>query len=347
MSTGSQICNVVIAGIGGASLGTELAKCLRLSRGYKVIGADVSPTAFGLYDENFDSTFLIDRDNYIEEIIRVCRQNNAEFVVPGGEQPMTLLGAANEQLLEAGVRLIGNSPEIIGVFSNKIRASEYLSEAGVATPRTAIADLPGALELVGLPCVIKPATGSGGSASVFFATNADEALTYAQFIRRSGTVPLAQEYIDAGSGEFTVGVLSLPNGQVAGSIGLRRTLDAKLSVSYRGRGGLISSGYSQGHIGEYALVRQQAEAIALAIGSRGPINVQGRMRGDVFVPFEINPRFSASTYLRAMAGFNELDVFIRFTRDGEYPKLPPIRYGWYLRSLTERFVSDTQLKTGA
>ena len=75
---------------------------------------------------------------------------------------------------------------------------------------------------------------------------------------------------------------------------------------------MISSGYSRGHIGPYEEICSTASAIAEAVGSRGPLNIQGRIDADgCFVPFELNPRFSASTYLRTLAGFNEVDHFIK------------------------------------
>ena len=125
---------------------------------------------------------------------------------------------------------------------------------------------------------------------------------------------------------------------------MRRELNAKLSLAYRGRGGIVSSGYSQGHIGEYPSVCRQAEQIAGTIGSRGPINIQGRVRGGTLLPFEINPRFSASTYLRAMAGFNEVDAMLRYLALGVEPRRPVIRPGWYLRSLTEQYVPEDGLR---
>jgi carbamoyl-phosphate synthase large subunit len=168
-------------------------------------------------------------------------------------------------------------------------------------------------------------------------------MIYAEFIRRSGTQPIAQEYVDITEGEFTIGVLSLPNRQVVGSIALRRELSAKLSVAYRGRGGVISSGYSQGYIDEYPEFCRQAEHIAMVIGSGGPVNVQGRVRDGVLLPFEINPRFSASAYLRALAGFNEIDIFLRYLESGEKPRQVETRTGWYLRSLTETFVPPEEV----
>jgi carbamoyl-phosphate synthase large subunit len=195
-----------------------------------------------------------------------------------------------------------------------------------------------------MPCIIKPATGSGGSAMVFFAIDIAEALTYADYIRRTGGFPLAQEYISPDEGEFTVGVLSLPSGEVVGSIALRRSLDSKLSVLSRGRGGLVSSGYSQGYIGDFQSIRKRAEAIASAVGSCGALNIQGRVRDGEFIPFEINPRLSASTYLRAMAGFNEVDLLLQHLAFNKPIQFEPLREGWYLRSLTEQYVTPQDMK---
>lgn len=335
---------VMIAGVGGASLGTEISKSLSLVGGYEIYGCDISATAYGLYDEGFSRTWLISRDEYVTNVLNACKQSGARFLIPGGEQPMSLLGSASKIIKNAGIHLLANSSEVIELFSNKEKTFECLVKCGISVPKTiairSIADF----EHVGLPCIVKPSTGSGGSAGVFFAVSVDEAMIYAEFISRTGIQPVAQEYIGDDDGEFTIGVLSLQNGAVVGSIAMRRVLDAKLSVAYRGRGGVISSGYSQGYIGEFDNLCRQAENIALAIGSCGPINIQGRVRDGVLLPFEINPRFSASTYLRAMAGFNEVDILIQYVLNGVIPETLSIKTGWYLRSLTEKYVNDKSIK---
>ena len=40
------------------------------------------------------------------------------------------------------------------------------------------------------------------------------------------------------------------------------------------------------------------------------------------------------------AGFNEVDALLRYLCTGETVEKPDIRPGWYLRSLTEKFVPD-------
>ena len=329
---------VMIAGVGGASLGTEIQKCLQLAGNYRIFGCDISKTSYGLYDPKFEKTFHIESDNYIENVINSCKLAGADYLVPGGEQPMTILGEASERLAQEGIILLGNSQEVIQLFSDKKKTFELLSNAGISIPKTIAIENEDCLMDIGLPCIVKPSTGTGGSASVFFAVSVSEAMIYADFIRRNGSIPIAQEYINENEGEFTIGVLSLPNKKVVGSVALRRTLEAKLSVSYRGRGGLISSGYSQGYIGDYHNLCSQAEKIAEVIGSCGPINIQGRVRDGKLFPFEINPRFSASTYLRAMAGFNEVDMFLDYLITKDIPTRKKIKPGWYLRSLTETYV---------
>lgn len=339
MSRVIQKTAVMIAGIGGASLGTEVLKALQLTGTYEIYGCDISPTAYGLHQAGFAATFLVDRDDYVGKVLRACQEAGARYLIPGGEQPMSILSGAVNELEDANVTLVSNSREVVEGFSDKGETFRRLSAAGIPIPRTLSLESGADVQEIGLPCIIKPATGSGGSVSVFFARTAEEAAVYAEFIRRNGAVPVAQEYINDAEGEFTVGVLSLPDGHIVGSIALRRVLDAKLSVAYRGHGGVISSGYSQGYIDGFEGICAQAETIAAAVGSRGPINVQGRVRNGVLLPFEINPRFSASTYLRAMAGFNEVDLFLRYLISGEHCRGPEIRPGWYLRSLTEQYVA--------
>lgn len=334
---------VMIAGIGGASLGTEIYKALQLAGGYEIYGCDVSSSAYGLYAPGFARTYRLGHENYVENVISACVDARVKCLIPGGEQPMTLLGAAADRLAAAGIVLVANTPEVIALFSDKDATFRRLAEYGVTIPRTRAVDKPEDIDFVGLPCIIKPSTGSGGSAAVFFAISVDEAMIYAEFIRRSGIRPIAQEYVDITEGEFTIGVLSLPDQQVVGSIALRRELSAKLSVAYRGRGGVISSGYSQGYIDEYPGLCRQAEHIARVIGSCGPVNVQGRVRDGVLLPFEINPRFSASAYLRALAGFNEIDIYLRYITSGEKPRRLETRTGLYLRSLTETFVAPDEI----
>jgi len=194
------------------------------------------------------------------------------------------------------------------------------------------------------PCVVTPTTGTGGRRFVFLASDPNEAHLYLRYVLDNCHTALLQEYVPLDEGEFTIGVLSLPDGKTFSSVALKRLFHAKLSVMTKTSVGLISSGYSQGLIDDFPDLCQQAERIAEALGSRGPINVQARVRDGILLPFEINPRFSASTFLRALAGFNEIDIFVHYLLTGIFPPRPQIRPGYYLRSLTETFAPKEQVE---
>ena len=79
-------------------------------------------------------------------------------------------------------------------------------------------------------------------------------------------------------------------------------------------------------------ILEECERIATAIGARGTINIQLRMHQGQAVCFEINPRFSSTTGIRAQFGFNDLEHTIRhYCLDQPAKDLPKIRKGKAIR----------------
>ncbi len=330
---------VLIAGIAGASLGTEIAKSLKQCEDYEIFGCDISPLAFGHYDHNFLHTFLIERDEYITNLLALCVREGIDCLIPGGDQPAILIGRESDRFVAAGIVVCQNSPELVARLSHKGECFKLLAEIGVDVPQTYVIESEDQIANIRTPCIVKPALYSGGSAYVFFARDADEVRVYCFYLKSNGLIPVVQEYIPVDGGEFTVGVLSLPNRACAGAIALKRSFESKLSISMRGEGFLISSGYSQGWIDAYPEICEVAIDIANRLGSSGPLNIQGRVTSDGrFMPFEINPRFSASTFLRTLAGFNEVDYFVRHAMGLPQKSSLSRRRGWYLRTLSETFI---------
>ena len=344
-SRANQKIRVLVAGVGGASLGTEIIKCLALAGRYQIFGCDISPYAFGLYEPTLQDAFLADRDNYVQSVLEVSRKSHVQVIVPGGEQPLALLGAAREVFRKNGILIAANSQALTERFADKSETFRVLKSLDIAVPATLAIRSPSQIRDIPYPCIIKPARGSGGSFSVFLAASPAEAAHYISHVAASGGEAVVQEYIADSEGEFTVGVLHLPDDRLAGSIALRRLLDPKLSYVFKSATGVISSGYSQGLIAEFPEVRITAERIANAVGSKGPLNIQGRVRKGTLLPFEINARFSASTYLRALAGFNEVDIFLQHLVLGRRAANHQVRSGYYLRTLNERFVPLSAIKS--
>lgn len=340
----SKLVKVLIAGIGGASLGTELVKCLKLAGGYKVYGCDVSPFAFGHYDDKFDNTHVISRNNYVQDILSICHDYKIQVIIPGGEEPGFLLSENAKKINAIGCILAMNSKDVVRLCADKVRIFNYLESKGIPIPKSTEVRNMEDLKEISYPVIIKPAVESGGSMFVYLAENLEDAELYSQYLLRKKIRVLAQKYLCSEEGEFSVGVLSLPGEGIIGSVAMKKQFDNKLSYTMKHGSMVISSPYSQGIVDEFKDVRRQAEKIAHIVGSQGPLNIQGRVEDGIFYPFEINARFSGGSYLRSMTGFNEVHSFLKYLVSGEICALSELKYGYFIRSLTEKFIDIKGLK---
>ena len=186
---------VLVAGIGGASLGTEILKSLALSGRYRILGCDISRLAYGHYLESVERSFVVDRQDYAASVMEICRREGVAAVIPGGEEPLVLLNDAAAQFTQAGTILATNGPEVIQRFSDKEATFKILSQLGFDVPMTVTPEAPDDLGAMTYPCIVKPATGTGGSSFVFLAESRDEASLYVRYLLANGKKAILQEYI--------------------------------------------------------------------------------------------------------------------------------------------------------
>jgi carbamoyl-phosphate synthase large subunit len=98
----------------------------------------------------------------------------------------------------------------------------------------------------------------------------------------------------------------------------------------------VSSGISQGVFVDDSNIRQQSIDIAQSLNSMGPLNIQARLVNGRLITFEINPRFSGTSYFRALAGVNEVNLFINYKQHYDGSVLVP-RGGKCRRIITEMY----------
>lgn len=350
--SGTGSIPVLITGLGGGGFGMETLKALRLSElPYFFIGADITRMSFGL--PNADRSYVVPPaidPGYLDAIMNVVRENNVRILLPGSEPELTAISSNREAFAAAGVTLGINAHPVIELCMNKFSLMEKLRGKGYAVPATFLISSPDDIEKVSIyPVVCKPHIGGGGSQNVFLMQDRKECGLIAQYLLGYLDSFIVQEYVGDPESEYTVGVLSDGDGAIVDSIAVRRFLGSAMSSRMRmpnrtGRQDLgdvlvVSSGISQGSIGRFPDVTGFCEGVAADIGSRGPINIQCRAyRGEIYI-FEINPRFSGTTYFRALAGFNEPDLFIRKQCLGQdiHGRIG-YREGVVLRGLSEQFI---------
>jgi carbamoyl-phosphate synthase large subunit len=292
---------------------------------------------------------------YIEALLRVIQHFGIRVVFHGCEPELKAMNENRKLLKDTGVLLPINPGRVIDLCMDKERTMTWLSRIGFEAPKFMMADSPAlADEIDYYPVVVKPAIGGGGSRDTFIIQTPEEFKLMMTYLFRYGEKFLVQEYIGTYKDEYTVGVLHDMEGRYLNSIALKRAMSGALNMrtavkNLTGREELgdylvISSGVSHGQVGRFPEVTNTCRKIADRLGVRGAVNIQCRYVGGRVIPFEINPRFSGTTSIRAMVGYNEPDILIGIHLLGEKVETD-FRYKevTVIRSLTETIIEETRL----
>ena len=350
--------NVLVTAIGGGGQGDQILKALLLvNHGrYRIFGADAKAgCAQAALVEDFSILPPARDSSYLNNLLALCRRWEIRALFHGCEPELELFSENRKIIEEAGIFLPINSSELIKLCMNKLALNVRLNELGFASPRHIIVTEANDLSSIDwYPVVVKPSVGGGGSSSVYIAQNYKELTALSDYLGLGeiSSKFFIQEYIGRPEDEFTVGILHDLNGKFVESIAVRRDLSGSLNVRMvvpnrtnkqaLGKRLVISSGISQGSIGKYPELTQQCRKIAEALHSHGPLNIQCRFVEGKAMIFEINPRYSGTTSLRAMVGFNEPDLMIRhhlFREDIPRDRIWPI-------TVIERTLVETIVKSG-
>ena len=349
--------NVFVTGVGGGGHGEQILKALKMAKtNYTIIGGDMSPYSKGLLEVHHGYILPSATDpDYISSILKICKRHDVSALFHGSEPELKVM-SANRAVLEAhGLFLPINPDHVIETCMDKVKLFDFLKMKGFHYVNyRKIVSLQGLEDFDVFPAILKPSVGSGGSDNTFIAQNKEELLCFGRYLFSIYPEFIIQEYIGNPDCEYTVGVLMSMDGQLLNSIAVKRNILSSLSNHLKvknrtqnkklGNIIAISSGISQGEIGPFPEVTKQCEEVALALGARGPLNIQCRLVDEKVYIFEINPRFSGTTSLRAMVGLNEPDVLIRKHILNETIE-PHFKYGSgiILRGLSESLLDPANL----
>lgn len=309
--------NILVTGTGGRSVGAGiLHSLLRTGREvrnrWNVIATDAVPFSWGLYvADNGELLPHANEPNYITELNKIIKKHQIHAVIPGTEIEIEKMA---NFFHEIKVPVIANRKKLIPLMMDKFMLQETLLKLGVSYIETSpVSNWEKVAKKYGFPLIIKPTKGTGASRGLHIVATEKELLNIIPFLNPS-SVPCVQPYIGNSDEEYTVGVLSNIKGEIIDSIVMKRNLIG-LSLLYsrkmKDKEYAISTGYSQGYIVKHNQIQSFCEKVAFDIGSTGPLNIQLRLVGSEIYIFEIHPRFSGTTPIRADVGFNEVDILLR------------------------------------
>lgn len=322
----SKSLPVLITGVGGRSVGHQVLQAVQLADNrYRPIVADASSFSYGLFIA--ERRYVLPpgySPEYLDAVRRIIKREGIVAILPG-TQPETDVLARNAQTLGSGCHVIANPPEVIELCKKKEVLQTWLEASNIAVPRSAQGDAWKKLaDDCGFPLVAKPTEDTGGSRGVALLNDHQEVKIYLQSYPAEKV--LFQEYVGDINSEYTVGVMITKDGKIIDSIVMHRNL-VGLSLGIKrelnGKTYALSTGYSQGTIRKHPQIQTACENLALKIGARGPLNIQLRLhQGKVYV-FEVHPRFSGTSSIRAQVGFNEADTLIRnFVFGEKFARIP-------------------------
>ncbi len=308
---------LLVTGVGG-DIGQSILKCLKdVKPPLRLLGSDMDQFAAGqiLVHKFFVSPPAIDKKKYINFLLGIIKREKIKYIIPSSEPEILLLNCARSHFEKSNVFLFINKPHIIDTFFDKYATAEFLKRNKLPYPRTyRIEDYSGELDF---PLIFKPRFGYG-SKGLTIVHDKEEL----DFLKKRRKDVVIQEIIGDIEEEYTICVFS--DGRDMHSIAFKRSL---------GYGSLSKITKLSNDV----LLLDLAKKIAHAIDLQGSINIQARRTAKGYIPFEINPRFSSTVYIRHYFGFRDVEWWINLHEGRQVRYTPKYKSGVGVRKLGEVF----------
>jgi len=326
---------ILVTGIGSGGVGEQIVKALKIADRYKIIGSNTTPN-IAVDVDSFHILPPASDNTYINKLQKLCKKLKIDVIIPGSEIELEIISKKRHKFSDYMLPI--QPDKVIDICTNKLETMKFLRNNEFYHPRTLLVSGGANINTVKswLPAVIKPVIGRGSN-NVFIAQDMSEVSFFCNYLIKQNQIPLVQEYVGSYNEEYTIGILSTLDGCLIHTIILKRDVEgisrklmvkkhtdrsneikvdrwaAKMNLKNNplSENLVISSGISQGQFVSNSVIKDCCEKVSRTLGSKGPLNIQCRVVGDKVYIFEINPRFSGTSSLRAMAGFNEPDILIR------------------------------------
>jgi carbamoyl-phosphate synthase large subunit len=318
--------NVLVLAV-GSPLGQSIVKALQISRlEIKIHVADISELAAGLHfpavrsiilPQVKDAAYLGKLSDYIQE-----HDIRALFPVISAEHEFFAQNA--EFFRNVGVEIFSCAPDVYRLCNDKYKSMIYLRSMGLDAPDTALcqddSELEKFLSRNTFPIFVKPRFGAS-SANIFKIRNRDQLDGILKAFSRDHFV--AQAFL-SDARDFTAGVYVSRDHNFRSTILIEREL--KFGLSYRG------TVFEDEQLSSYCL------KVADIISSYYSINVQFKIYEGRPYAYEINPRLSSTTSVRAHFGFNEPDMILHELQGRLEDYNLAKRYGHFTRYWQEHYL---------
>lgn len=323
--------NILVTGA-GALLGQGILRCLSFSKkDYKIVSADpdVRSTGHALATKSYKIPYASER-NYLEKIEEIISVEKIDIILIGTDVELPFFSEKKAYLEEKySLKVVVSESEVIKIANDKWLTAEFLKSSNFPYPLSARTTdrvkINYLKENKSFPFIAKPVDGARSKGLKIVKNNAqlEELCAYDNNL-------VVQEMLEETTGEYTTGCLVV-GGKCKAVVSMVREL----------RDGNTWRAYRRGDSPHDKMIASIAEALS----AEGPVNFQYRIRNGEPVIFEINCRFSGTTPLRLMFGFNEVEALLDYYFDGEEIVQPELKEGTLLRTFSDIFIENEVLET--
>ena len=264
----------------------------RLNLKSNVVAGDCSETAPAIYFADRRAILpRINEDNYVDEIINVCKREDIRLVIPTIDTDLLILSEERERIeSESGAVVLISSTEVISICRDKINTQKFLEENGFKIPKMYSEEELNS-ENLQFPLFIKPKSGSS-SINTFKVNNLKELTTYRALING----PIVQDFMEGK--EFTVDVFLDFEGNLI-------TVVPRLRMATR------SGEISKGKIVKDREIIEDIKRLVEVLKPIGHITVQLMKTNKGIEYIEINPRFGGGAPMSIQSGADSCENLYR------------------------------------
>ena len=202
----------------------------------------------------------------------------------GGQTPLKLA----RELEAAGVRILGTQPGAIDLAEDRGRFNAVLAELAIPQPDGGVtgtlAEAQAVATRIGYPVLVRPSYVLGGRAMAIV-YNDEQLRAWLDANAAEGPI-LVDRFLE---GALEVDVDAVYDGSELFCGGVMEHIEE--AGVHSGDSACVLPPYTLGR-GQLRQLREYTEAIAAALGTRGPINIQYALRDEIIFVIEANPRAS-------------------------------------------------------
>jgi len=323
---------VLVTGI-GSGVGQSIFKSLLLSKlKLDILIGDIDYLNIGLcQSKKYLRLPKVEEKGSLKKIIRILIRKKIDVLFVGSEYDIVFFSKYKDYIKKKTGTIISlSSNKIITKFSDKFEMVNILKKNKISYPKTFEFNMKNLKKSkIKFPLILKNKTGTSAR-EVFIVKNLKELKLRSQLLSK----PIIQEYIgqmENNFQEFTCSFFKTKQLKTLGPFLGKRSL--KFGTSW------IFKNIKNNALNKLIIKISKLDEF------EGSINVQLRFHKNKFIPFEINPRYSGTTILRSLQGFNEPEMYIKNFLLNKKIINPKIKNkGIYFRLVDERFTTKKKIK---